>query len=138
MSDTGIQNLVEAALYVDDLDQAETFYRDVLGLELIMKEPGRHVFFRAGQGVLLIFNPETTSQGGNLPSHGAKGPGHAALGIAADSPDFWRSRLQEHGIQIERDDLAQGRAITLLPRSSGQLHGVGQAGLLGTAVWLVR
>ena len=46
MSDLSIQHLVEAALYVDDLDQAEAFYRDVLGLELIGNEPGRHVFFR--------------------------------------------------------------------------------------------
>ena len=103
MSETSIQHLVEAALYVDDLDQAEAFYRDVLGLELIGKEPGRHVFFRVGQGVLLIFNPESTQKGGLFPSHGTSGPGHAALGISADSVDFWRSRLREHGVQIEKE-----------------------------------
>jgi catechol 2,3-dioxygenase-like lactoylglutathione lyase family enzyme len=98
-----IEHLVEAALYVDDLDRAEAFYRDVLGLELIGKEPGRHVFFRAGDGVLLIFNPDATGKGGFLPAHGAKGPGHAALGIPADSLDYWRSCLQEHGVQIEKE-----------------------------------
>ena len=72
-----IQHLVEAALYVDDLDQAEAFSRDVLGLDLISKEPGRHAFFRAGQGVLLIFNPEATGKGG-LSRHVAEGPGRAA------------------------------------------------------------
>jgi catechol 2,3-dioxygenase-like lactoylglutathione lyase family enzyme len=40
--------VVETGIYVDDLDRAETFYRDVLGLALIGKEPGRHVFFRVG------------------------------------------------------------------------------------------
>jgi catechol 2,3-dioxygenase-like lactoylglutathione lyase family enzyme len=99
----GIQHLVEAALYVDDLDRAEAFYREVLGLELIGKEPGRHVFFRAGEGVLLIFNPETTKQQGLFPAHGTKGPGHAALGIAADSVDYWKRRLQEHGVEIEKE-----------------------------------
>ena len=98
-----IQHLVEAALYVDDLDRAEAFYRDVLGLEVIGKEPGRHVFFRAGDGMLLIFNPEATGKGGLFPSHGATGPGHAALGIPADSLDSWRRRLQEHGVQIEKE-----------------------------------
>jgi catechol 2,3-dioxygenase-like lactoylglutathione lyase family enzyme len=98
-----IQHLVEAALYVDDLDQAEAFYRDVLGLDLIGKEPGRHVFFRAGQGVLLIFNPEATHKSGLFPSHGAKGSGHAALGITADSLDAWRSCLHGHGVQIEKE-----------------------------------
>jgi len=99
----GIQHLVEAALYVDDLDRAEAFYRDVLGLELIGKEPGRHVFFQAGEGVLLIFNPESTQKQGLFPPHGTKGPGHAALGILADSLDIWRSRLQEHDVEIEKE-----------------------------------
>lgn len=96
-----IQHLVEAALYVDDLDRGEVFYRDVLGLELIGKEPGRHVFFRAGEGVLLIFDPDATSKPVAHTPHGAKGPGHAALGVPGDSLDYWRARLQEHGVAIE-------------------------------------
>jgi catechol 2,3-dioxygenase-like lactoylglutathione lyase family enzyme len=84
MNDFSIQHLVEAALYVDDLDRAEAFYRNVLCLELIGKEPGRHVFFRAGEGVLLIFDPDATSKPGAHTRHGAKGPGHAALGIPAE------------------------------------------------------
>ena len=103
MSDSSVQHLVEASLYVDDLDRAEAFYRDVLGLQLISKEPGRHVFFRVGEGVLLIFNPESTLKEGPFPPHGTKGAGHAALGIAADSFDIWRSRLQDHGIEIEKE-----------------------------------
>jgi catechol 2,3-dioxygenase-like lactoylglutathione lyase family enzyme len=102
MAEHSIQHLVEVALYVDDLERADAFYRDVLGLELIGKEPGRHVFFRAGEGVLLIFIPEATQQSGLFPAHGAKGPGHAALGIVAESLDFWRSRLHERGVQIEK------------------------------------
>jgi catechol 2,3-dioxygenase-like lactoylglutathione lyase family enzyme len=103
MNDTSVQHLVEAALYVDDLDRAEAFYRDVLGLEVIGKEPGRHVFFRAGEGVLLVFNPDSTQRQGLFPPHGAQGPGHAALGIAADSVEFWKSRLQELGVEIEKE-----------------------------------
>ncbi len=105
MAHFGIQNLLEAALYVDDLEKAEVFYRDVLCMEVIGKEPGRHVFFRAGNGVLLIFNPEATSKGDTRTPHGAKGPGHAALGINSDSLDSWRARLQKHGIEIE-DEVA--------------------------------
>jgi catechol 2,3-dioxygenase-like lactoylglutathione lyase family enzyme len=103
MSGHGVQHLVEAALYVDDLDRAEAFYRDVLDLELIGKEPGRHVFFQAGQGVLLIFNPESTRQSAGFPAHGATGPGHVALGISAESLDDWRSRLRENGVEIEKE-----------------------------------
>lgn len=98
-----IHHLVEAALYVDDLDQAERFYQGVLGLELLGKEIGRHVFFRAGDGVLLLFNAEETLKGERLPAHGAKGPGHVALGIGVEHRDHWRRRLEEHGVAIEKD-----------------------------------
>lgn len=67
-----IQSVIETAIYVDDLDQAETFYRDVLDLPVLGKEPGRHVFFRVGaSSVLLAFLAQATLKGDQLPSHGA-------------------------------------------------------------------
>ena len=57
---------------------------DVLGLEVIGKEAGRHAFFRVGVGVLLAFRPEATLKGDALPAHGARGPGHFALGVRAE------------------------------------------------------
>ena len=82
--------ILESALYVTDLQAAEEFYRDVLGLELLTKAEGRHVFFRCGQGVLLLFNAEATrnqlASGAKLPipPHGTTGEGHlcfAATGV---------------------------------------------------------
>ena len=35
-----IKAIIETAVYVDDLRAAETFYRTVLGLRVIGKEPG--------------------------------------------------------------------------------------------------
>lgn len=98
-----VEHLVESAVYVDDLEQAERFYRDVLNLDLIAKESGRHVFFRAGPSVLLLFRAAETLQGTTLPSHGAMGPGHFALGIAAGSLETWRAHLQAQGVQIEKE-----------------------------------
>src|SRR5438309_1414656 len=98
-----IQAIVETAIYVDDLDRAEAFYRDVLGLEVIGKEAGRHVFFRVGDGVLLAFDPDATLRGEVLPSHGARGPGHFALGLRAESLGAWRDRLGGHGVVIEKE-----------------------------------
>ena len=37
--------ILETALYVADLDAAERFYGEVMGLERIAKVEGRHVFF---------------------------------------------------------------------------------------------
>lgn len=98
-----IRDVVEAALYVDDLDRAEAFYRDVLELPLVGKKPGRHVFFQAGEGLLLLFRPEVSGAGGAVPAHGARGPGHVALGIDVDELDAWRQRLAEHGVEIEQE-----------------------------------
>src|SRR3990172_2608357 len=98
-----IEHLVEAGIYADDLNKAETSYRHVLGLKMLTKETGRHVFFRVGESVLLIFRAEATLKGGMLPSHGAQGPGHFALGIPTDSLDAWRKHLRDHGVQIEKE-----------------------------------
>jgi catechol 2,3-dioxygenase-like lactoylglutathione lyase family enzyme len=99
-----IECLVEIGVYADDLDAAEPFYRDVLGLVQCGKEAGRHVFFQVGdRGILLIFRPEATLLGDRLPAHGARGPGHFALGIAAGDLDAWRLRLREHRVKVEHE-----------------------------------
>jgi catechol 2,3-dioxygenase-like lactoylglutathione lyase family enzyme len=98
-----IRHLVEASLYVSDLDAAATFYGTVLGLECIGREAGRHAFFRAGEGVLLLFDATATARGGNLPSHGANGPGHVALGIDRQDLDAWRTRLEQLSVPIEKE-----------------------------------
>jgi catechol 2,3-dioxygenase-like lactoylglutathione lyase family enzyme len=100
--------ILESALYVDDLDAAEAFYGGVLGLEKLGRRPGRHVFFRCGPGVLLIFNPAETElpyTTGQLPvpSHGARGPGHLCFRAEASELDGWRTRLEAAGIEIESD-----------------------------------
>ena len=98
-----VEALVEASLYVEDLGAAEAFYRDVLGLAVIGKEEGRHVFFRVGGGVLLVFDPRATLKGETLPSHGAAGPGHVALGIRPESLADWRGRLEARGVAVEKE-----------------------------------
>ena len=74
------------------------------GLEIIGHEAGRHVFFRVGAaGVLLVFNPQATLQGGLLPAHGVRGPGHFALGVRADDLPAWRERLAACGVEVEKE-----------------------------------
>lgn len=98
-----ILGLVELGVYADDLAAAETFYRDVLGLNLVASEADRHLFFAVGDSMLLVFKPQTTLKGDVLPAHGARGPGHFALGIDRGSLDDWRARLIQHGIAIEKE-----------------------------------
>jgi catechol 2,3-dioxygenase-like lactoylglutathione lyase family enzyme len=99
-----IKAVVETAIYVDDLQATDTFYGTILGLRVIGKERGRHVFFQVGEAsVLLAFLAEATLKGNQLPPHGATGPGHFALGIEADAFDAWRKLLQGHGVTIEKE-----------------------------------
>jgi len=101
--------VLEAALYARDLIAAEQFYRDVLGLRVIASQPGRHVFLRCGQTVLLVFNPtETASEtvlvsGKAIPKHGAQGAGHIACSVEPSALPAWRERLQQAGVPIETE-----------------------------------
>jgi len=99
-----IVGIIETGIYVDDLERAEDFYREVLGLPLIAREAGRHVFFRVGdRDVLLIFLARASLRGDVLPAHGCSGPGHFALGVPAGSLSAWRQRLEQAGVAIEKE-----------------------------------
>ncbi|MFQ5407832.1 MAG: VOC family protein [Anaerolineales bacterium] len=100
MQTTGV---IETCLYVDDLDAAQTFYEDVLGLPAFSKVGGRHVFLRSDTGVVLLFNPNATEKGGDVPAHGARGPGHVAFAMRPEDVDAWRQHLRAHGVEIETD-----------------------------------
>jgi catechol 2,3-dioxygenase-like lactoylglutathione lyase family enzyme len=98
--------VLETAVYAADLDAAEAFYRDILGLELISRGGARHVFFRAGDAVLLLFNPGETvippaPDQLPVPPHGATGPGHLCFAARADEIDAWERQLREAGVAIE-------------------------------------
>lgn len=100
---------LESALYATDLDAAATFWRDVIGLEEIGRVPGRHVFFRCGAQVLLVFHPAATAKPPKpdarlpVPPHGTQGPGHFCMAAAEQDINAWRDHLQEAGVAIEAD-----------------------------------
>lgn len=93
-------DILETCLYCRDLKEAESFYSGVLGLELTRKQEGRHLFFRCGERMLLIFNAAKTS-GDSVTPHGATGSVHVAFGASHEELDAWKSFLPEKGISIE-------------------------------------
>jgi catechol 2,3-dioxygenase-like lactoylglutathione lyase family enzyme len=98
-----LNGILETCLYVDDLAAAEQFYRTVVGLNLVGRQDGRHVFFRCGAGMLLIFNPaKTRDADSDIPQHGAYGPSHVAFAVDQVDMERWRERLEAHGVEIER------------------------------------
>jgi catechol 2,3-dioxygenase-like lactoylglutathione lyase family enzyme len=103
------QAILESALYVADLDAAEAFYTGVLGLEVIARIEGRHVFLRCGRGVLLLFDPAATEVPPPpdaklpVPPHGSRGPGHLCFSAAAEEIGRWKAHLEARGVVIEAD-----------------------------------
>ena len=53
-------SVLETVLYAHDLVAIEDFYRRVLGLEPFSAVADRHIFYRCGNQMLLIFNPNIT------------------------------------------------------------------------------
>jgi len=98
-----IERVLETSLYATDLEKAESFYTQILGLQLFAKEPGRHVFFRCGGQMLLIFNPSRTIQETEVAPHGAHGPGHIAFAMSLENLDKWAAHLHAAGVEIEKD-----------------------------------
>jgi catechol 2,3-dioxygenase-like lactoylglutathione lyase family enzyme len=120
-----LRGVLESALYSDDLEKSERFYSDILGLERIGAREGRHVFFRCGDGIVLLFDPQHTSTvptevGGNLiPLHGARGAGHLAFRATLAEIDMWRDRLVENGVEIESEVTWSGGGRSLYFRDPG-------------------
>lgn len=100
--------ILETVLYAEDLGATEDFYRDVLGLEPFAKAEGRHVFYRCGNQVFLLFNAQATREPpkpGSLPvpPHGTVGQGHVCFRASADELVRWKAKLEAQGIAIEAD-----------------------------------
>ena len=77
-----IARIKETCIYVTDLHATKQFYAYQLGLPLISLVEGRHVFFKAGQSVLLCFIADKTLHEKDLPPHGAAGSVHFAFEVA--------------------------------------------------------
>jgi len=96
--------ILEAALYVSDIERADSFYTRVLGLQHVTKDSSRHVFYYCGASVFLVFNAAATrSATASAPMHGADGPGHVAFHVHANEITAWRTHLQACGVAIEKE-----------------------------------
>jgi catechol 2,3-dioxygenase-like lactoylglutathione lyase family enzyme len=127
---TTIDRVLEACLYATDLEAAERFYMQVLDLERYSSVPGRHVFFRCGDGMFLVFNAERTSVEASIVG-GAVVPTHGYPRVAFPPRDG-RRRDRVGG------DVAARRAVALLPGPGRQLRRAGITEALGLSRPTVR
>ena len=106
---SGLNGILETALYVNDLEAAERFYSQVLGLQKIFSVPGRQLVFHCQGSILLIFNPQHTERerviinDGPIPLHGTRGAGHMAFRVAKADLQTWRKHFPAVGVAIESE-----------------------------------
>ena len=105
-----VTGIVEAALYVGDLDRAVAFYQDVFGFEIevhaemicVFRVPGRQalILFPRAIEQLPVVSPVGSIEG-TIPPHGGSGRMHVAFCVAAAQLDSWRARLAARNVKIE-------------------------------------
>jgi non-canonical purine NTP pyrophosphatase (RdgB/HAM1 family) len=104
--------ILETVLYARDLDAMRAFYEGVIGLEVHSELPGKFVFFRMADQMLLIFNPDLTANQkteDGPPPHGTEGAGHVCFRCGEGDLERWRAHLEGKGVPIEKTlDWPQG------------------------------
>lgn len=93
----------ETCLYVTDLVQAKSFYADVLELPLISYLEGKHLFFRAGSSVLLLFNPEDSKHKVSPPAHYGGGKQHFAFEVEDKDYEGAKAWIKSKGVEITEE-----------------------------------
>ncbi|MBS7699378.1 MULTISPECIES: VOC family protein [unclassified Chelatococcus] len=119
--------ILETALYVDDLDRAARFYRDVLGLAVLTSDSRFFAFDVGGANVLLLFKRGSTLEtvtlpGGTIPPHDGHGPLHVAFAVTTADLGGWEERLAAAEIPIEgRTEWPKGGRSIYLRDPDGHL-----------------
>lgn len=96
-----IKSIKETCLYCSNLSKMQEFYGEKLGLNLIGRSDG-HVFFEAGESVLLIFDRTLSAIQHGLPPHAANGDIHFAFLLdQASEYEQCKKNLENAGVAIE-------------------------------------
>jgi catechol 2,3-dioxygenase-like lactoylglutathione lyase family enzyme len=97
--------IIETCIYSSNLKEMKEFYQDKLGLEIVSEEANRHVFFKVGENMLLIFNPKVTMYEKDT-KHGAMTPPsmiHFAFEIKKDYFQPIKTYISNNNIEIEKE-----------------------------------
>ena len=114
-----ITGIIETALYVEDLDRAVSFYKDLFGFETLSADDRFHALNVGNKHVLLLFRRGASLQpiptpGGTIPPHDGSGPAHIGFSIPADSLAEWQNRLSKSNVKIE--------STTVWPRGGTSIY----------------
>jgi catechol 2,3-dioxygenase-like lactoylglutathione lyase family enzyme len=103
--DLKLGDVRETALYVDDLERAVRFYKEVLGLASLIEDERFCALDVNGKSILLLFvrgasNENTTLPGGMIPAHDGSGSIHVGFAVEAAQLAAWEKQLSANGVEI--------------------------------------
>lgn len=107
-----ISRIKETCIYVNDLHRTKAFYADTLGLPVISFAEGRHVFFRAGESVLLCFIAGKSMQQTELPPHGAAGSIHFAFEVSTEEYKTSLQQVKDADIPILHEHMWENNILS--------------------------
>lgn len=95
-----LNGLLEAALYVDNVERSVRFYQTVFGFDIIDQDDRLCALGVANRQILLVCQKDASK---NLPvrSHDATGRQHVCFAIPTEAFDEWQTRLEEHAVAVE-------------------------------------
>jgi catechol 2,3-dioxygenase-like lactoylglutathione lyase family enzyme len=101
-----INNILETALYVDDLQRSLDFYQTTFGFETLLCDERMRALSVAQYQVLLLFKKgaslqETPVPGGVIPPHDSNGTQHLAFSIDESDVESWEQTFESLNITIE-------------------------------------
>ncbi len=94
------KKIKETCIYSRNLNRAKEFYNGLLGLPVIGHIPDKHIFFRAGESVLLCFNPDDSRTKVSPPAHFAEGKYHFAFEVPVSEYEQQVQELISRGVKI--------------------------------------
>ena len=97
-------HIKETCIYIKNIEATRSFYNGKLDLPVIGYVEGDHIFFRAGDSVLLCFIPEVSKVKTTLPPHFGNGQLHFAFQTKAEHYEQWRNKIRDAGINIEHEE----------------------------------
>lgn len=93
----------ETCLYIDNIAKTKAFYHGKLGLPVVSEVGGSHIFFRAGESMLLCFLPEYSRVKKVPPPHYGRGQLHFAFECEPGDYKAWKAFIRQQGIAIEHE-----------------------------------
>ena len=98
--------VLEASLYVEDLERSIRFYQEVMQFKKLVGDERFGALQAARHQVLLLFKKGASTEpmvidGGTIPPHDAGGQTHLAFAIPAQELEPWEQWLEQHQVVIE-------------------------------------